>query len=1286
MSCAVKSCRSLHLHETSSPNNLSFKMLLAPALHSETCLSPTPASSSEILSISANPQSSSGFAFGRKRAFDEVSGIDEESYASKQFAQEGTVFFRSKSRTPRSFLWRVVEDRKVVEVQCVDLVRSTGTEGNSRQLCFRLDLGRGIVRKCVALADPEEADALDIFVLTTGGELVTFTLKKDLLGRETAPSDVDPTRCFRVYSSPSLQFRHAYRMVAVSSLEILISLHDGGLMRLQRQPNETGAQWTETLFSAGGWSGTLRGLVSFKRHQTVRYHDLELDASAIVAIAKSPDGKFIWTVGLDHELKAWSTATGTTVTHVSLLNEPLEQERKKAKSLMSSEQGTVLQVVTLPQPTHMDESPGVKSANSKTYFLLLHIPKEQTFKIFEVIPHWSSVEGDTVRLVDAAPSTTLRPPVDDLMNTNVWHMDHFVAHAGPNWKDTELWISVRDGSICRIFTVTFTLSVEDGDMSDFEDSWRNGWSAVGRGSQTAEALKTLDDFPGAFQGPTEFAETPNEKWLDFIFYPGRFSTASIEVALYIYRKGRALTSASAGKGLNLPDPPLKERLSQAITANTLIPATSDDMPDFERYHSDIDVQWRTFNSLLIHLHHRRGEFISFTYDVEDQLAWTTHADFVCPIRTNSRLEDLQNNDHLLNDDQMFKRTFPSGYYEDQADDAFCDCVLLSAARNFRRCLRPAVRAQLTASAVRESIGHDFGNAEHNEERMFALYDQHNFNDEVSDEDFKALESSVAAIQGTGNISSDDFLRIFEVLDSDAKGHGKDTHQRLRRYGEKLVTAVAQETLERDRGVILDMLHLVLFLFNALDHDALHRDFVEQVSELWDSIMTRLKHNEILTWLAKNEMQDVLQPNACKTETTANSEPLLKAMFIAEWQPRSEGNEPMSHLLTDWSKAWTYGVNLHQEWDYVTGHVLAVLIKESCFQLALEFRKFLEQGAEGQAWLRYLEGRLFLATNQHEMASCKFKDAWGVADGHMKVELWDSASLLSEKEHDDFGRGKSRYFQHISSLFDKKKVWSYTATFAYLALEQLGSDDQDMHSSLAEIDKRKINTDSPVANKIGDTMEEIQILKLMEQGEDIRARLFNALLSSGRWEDAFEIVTEMKHCEIRRAALKMLIEGCVKAESADVFLALDFARHDLIADVDSILLKHARDSLGNDRTSQPFWHQLLYSFRTFQSDFRGAAEILYLYLQHLLSTHRRRPSLQDPSDETVVQVYVLLINSMVCCGEDNAWLLATDGGKRRLIMLDEIRKSYVTELDRRSDMAMGRFPLVGEGDDMDVDGS
>jgi nuclear pore complex protein Nup160 len=153
------------------------------------------------------------------------------------------------------------------------------------------------------------------------------------------------------------------------------------------------------------------------------------------------------------------------------------------------------------------------------------------------------------------------------------------------------------------------------------------------------------------------------------------------------------------------------------------------------------------------------------------------------------------------------------------------------------------------------------------------------------------------------------------------------------------------------------------------------------------------------------------------------------------------------------------------------------------------------------------------------------------------------------------------------------------------------------------------------------------------------------------------------------------------------LALPFST-ELAADADATLLALAKKSLASTSSATKPHHQILYAFRTQRGDFRGAAEILYEHLERL--RHGEARQYQDPEDETTLQAYLLLINTLACCGEGEGWLLAEPiegvhqaGQKRKLVTLEEVRRDYSAELDRRSDILQGRFPLVGGADEMDV---
>ena len=214
--------------------------VIAPYLYTEAPLSIEPTHPNSTLHISTE---SAGLFSGRKRGRIEDSDAaqDEDSYAKRHLASEGSIFFRRKSRTPRSFVWRILQDRKVLELQCVDLVQAK-TNTQESVLTYVLSFANPIRPNGIAFADPELHDALEIFALTTGNELFTFSLSKGILLKNAVPSseDFDASSCYKCYKPTSFSFKHPYKLVATSSLELFISLHDGGLLRLDRAAADNG--------------------------------------------------------------------------------------------------------------------------------------------------------------------------------------------------------------------------------------------------------------------------------------------------------------------------------------------------------------------------------------------------------------------------------------------------------------------------------------------------------------------------------------------------------------------------------------------------------------------------------------------------------------------------------------------------------------------------------------------------------------------------------------------------------------------------------------------------------------------------------------------------------------------------------------------------------------------------------------------------------------------------------------------------------------------------------------
>lgn len=179
--------------------------------------------------------------------------------------------------------------------------------------------------------------------------------------------------------------------------------------------------------------------------------------------------------------------------------------------------------------------------------------------------------------------------------------------------------------------------------------------------------------------------------------------------------------------------------------------------------------------------------------------------------------------------------------------------------------------------------------------------------------------------------------------------------------------------------------------------------------------------------------------------------------------------------------------------------------------------------------------------------------------------------------------------------------------------------------------------------------------------------------------------------LQSAALAQLISTMIAHDASPQFLRFPFPG--LANAVDAILEEKAHKTL--DVHAGPAWHKILYAWRLRRGDFRGAAAVLFERLQRLQrnsssrSAHGAGVHSQQHGSEGLLDEYLVLMNVLACVGEGQAWVLAgaEEGGKkRRVVTLEEVRRGYQEELDRRSVLESGRFALVGgEGDGMDVDG-
>jgi hypothetical protein len=180
---------------------------------------------------------------------------------------------------------------------------------------------------------------------------------------------------------------------------------------------------------------------------------------------------------------------------------------------------------------------------------------------------------------------------------------------------------------------------------------------------------------------------------------------------------------------------------------------------------------------------------------------------------------------------------------------------------------------------------------------------------------------------------------------------------------------------------------------------------------------------------------------------------------------------------------------------------------------------------------------------------------------------------------------------------------------------------------------------------------------------------------------------------KHSSLQTLITSMVSQQQAAQMLRYPFVG--LADEVDTILSSLCQKTLN--LISGPPYHQTLYSFRIARNNFRGAASILHERLQRLTSTSSKH---HDPSDNSLTQCYLMIINTLSSVSKEDAYILAdqkVEGAgppqwgigqgkkllKRQVVTLESLRKEYQAELDRVAAIESGQFPFVDAADEMDV---
>ena len=205
--------------------------------YKETRLNLDPAVQGSTVAIRLPPHGASRNVQKRSQVLDVPIAEDESAFRQKHLATSASIYHRVHHKSPRSFLWRILEEGKVLSIRVIDVSRQDKTA--DANLTLRLEFPSPIRPACIALSDSKEHDVLSVFVLTEAKHLYTLSLRPDFFRKSSSTEDNVGDWC-KSYLSSQFAFKTPHRLAALAADQLLISQVDGQLLRLERKSGGDG--------------------------------------------------------------------------------------------------------------------------------------------------------------------------------------------------------------------------------------------------------------------------------------------------------------------------------------------------------------------------------------------------------------------------------------------------------------------------------------------------------------------------------------------------------------------------------------------------------------------------------------------------------------------------------------------------------------------------------------------------------------------------------------------------------------------------------------------------------------------------------------------------------------------------------------------------------------------------------------------------------------------------------------------------------------------------------------
>lgn len=863
---------------------------------------------------------------------------DEDSF-SKSLASSGSFHFGRAKRHPRSFLWRVLHERTVLELRSVDLSKRN-REVREGWLIIQLCFPTAIKPGGVALADADDQDTISVFALTKGNELYTFTIRKDFFCRESA-SEEDVGKWCKVSKPATFSISTPHGLIAGSSLQLIVSLSDGRLLQLTRNKGEDGSKWHETTYGDGQWASSLRGLVRWQGSNTIKYDGTTLEQGTPVAMALAPDKRHVFAVCLNHTLRVWNPNKATSVFSKDLLWQHREPHEVPKVTLYPSS-SNLLQLFQTNGAIEGD-----------LYYAVTFSPHDfGQFKFWGVRNPDHGERG----IRDLSPEYSLKPPDPDPSPESkaIWKVADFRVETSNQGQGLEMWILMRSNRRHKLYKLRF-------EIQDIPNVWQEQWSIA--------ASEILDDHPSPQMSDLD-PEDATDKWIDFILYPGKYPETVLETALALYCSERSVSIPNAKA-------PLKARMCSAITLQV---GSANAGNDVVKYRSMIDQEWMVLWQDIRDLDKSRWEILSLAYDDSAEMPFIVFAGGSSAVRTCDKIEIIAHNSPAVLGNSVSMLEAPSIELDPGSEPKLPDelATILAAAAAFRQSFSYSLR-QICNSVLAEELWLDPSYSI--PLRIQSFYDRCNFGEEIGSAPFDDLTSALERIGGFNGLESDVLLSILDEFSHNLPPENPEFLHTL--YGRKVLVRGAQEMIALRERVLFDLLALVVFVDMEIDREEMPMVNFD-APRIYAALLDLLRQYQIMQWLAKNARAEKSRgPVKLTTTDSPPNDPsndhakissILENLFALDVPAQSREMQSQSEALTHGIQdllQWTMGGDDPTiDMDQVPVYVQTNLLANRNTDLASDFLKY----QPSTVWSTYIKGRLHLFKGETTEAAIYFKKA------------------------------------------------------------------------------------------------------------------------------------------------------------------------------------------------------------------------------------------------------------------------------------------------------------------------